>query len=142
MTPAVDSAASDARKCDVPGAWIVAPANFVSHPMISEHWDERCRRNVEASAPTKARSEPHRPCDRANPMVVVHSEDLQFSRPASGLPSLPQVELAMGRAVCNDLGLSGYLRRTLYTLRAFPVPCAVVTDPTRTRATSTSRLIP
>ena len=36
---------------------------FVSHPMISEHWDERSRRNLEASAPTKARSEP---TDRAS----------------------------------------------------------------------------
>ena len=36
---------------------------FVSHPMISEHWDERSRRNLEASAPIKARSEP---TDRAS----------------------------------------------------------------------------
>ena len=83
-------------------------------------------------------------------MSFLHSEDFRFLRLATGLPSLLQGErcvrrriiLAMGAAVCNDLGLFGYLPRTLYTLRASPAPCAVVAEPTRALATSRPRLIP
>ena len=110
---------------------------FVSHPMISEHWDERSRRNLEASAPTKARSEP---TDRASERLrcplcvrrtfVFHVPELACTLCRKWSHERRRIVFATGTAVCNHLGRSGYLRRTLYTLRASPVPCAAVTEHT------------
>ena len=110
---------------------------FVSHPMISEHWDECCRRNLEASSPTKARSEP---TDRAKERLrcplcvrrtfVFHVPELACTLCRKWSHARRRIVLATGMAVCNHLGLPGCLRRTLYTLRASPVPCAAVTEHT------------